>query len=176
MVYVHNEKKWAFEILDILFTTSNEELVRIDLKTEYINRTTVGASGTLELRYEVSEDTMIEMLMYRSTSGNADSYQLLPYRIPRMKLYDYLDTYYKNGLKSCSNFPLDEFTACLRMDFTFDVINDHIKQAWEEMNLLKLLLLHLVFSTRRRRTTFGCFAEYLYIRNSRAFDERNDFE
>lgn len=51
------------------------------------------------------------MLLCRSTSGNADSYQLLPYRIPRMKLYDYLDTYYKNGLEPCSNFPVIETEA-----------------------------------------------------------------
>ncbi|KAL9928349.1 uncharacterized protein ACN427_005392 [Glossina fuscipes fuscipes] len=114
MVYVHNKKSWTYEILDTEFTTMNEELVKINLKAEHINRTTLGISGTLDFRYEFSEDTMIEMIVYRSASGNADSYQLLPYRIPRMQIHDFIDTFYDNIFKDlgpCSNFPVIETKA-----------------------------------------------------------------
>uniref|UniRef100_A0A1B0G1U1 MD-2-related lipid-recognition domain-containing protein n=1 Tax=Glossina morsitans morsitans TaxID=37546 RepID=A0A1B0G1U1_GLOMM len=108
------QKTWTFEVLDIEYATTNEELVKINLKAEHINRTTLGISGTLDVRYEFSEDTMIEMLMCRSTSGNADSYQLLPYRVPRMQIHDFFDTFYDMIFKDtgpCTNFPVIETKA-----------------------------------------------------------------
>uniref|UniRef100_A0A1B0G1U2 Uncharacterized protein n=1 Tax=Glossina morsitans morsitans TaxID=37546 RepID=A0A1B0G1U2_GLOMM len=114
MVYVHREKTWTFEVLDIEYATTNEELVKINLKAEHINRTTLGISGTLDVRYEFSEDTMIEILMFRSASGNADSYQHLPYRVPRMQIHDFFDTFYDMIFKdagSCTNFPVIETKA-----------------------------------------------------------------
>uniref|UniRef100_A0A1B0A4S3 Uncharacterized protein n=1 Tax=Glossina pallidipes TaxID=7398 RepID=A0A1B0A4S3_GLOPL len=107
-------KTWTFEVLDIEYLTANEDLVKINLKAEHINRTTLGISGTLDLSYEFSEDTMIEMLMFRSASGNADSYQLLPYRIPRMQIHDFFDRFYDKMFKDagpCTNFPVIETKA-----------------------------------------------------------------
>uniref|UniRef100_A0A1A9W5E3 Vitellogenin domain-containing protein n=1 Tax=Glossina brevipalpis TaxID=37001 RepID=A0A1A9W5E3_9MUSC len=114
MVHIHREKSWAYEILEIEHTTSDDELVKVNLKAQHFNRTTLGISGTVDLRYEFSEETMLEMSVLRSASGNADSYQLLPYRIPRMQIYDFLDTFYDaifKDIKSCSNFPVIETKA-----------------------------------------------------------------
>uniref|UniRef100_A0A1A9W1N0 Uncharacterized protein n=1 Tax=Glossina brevipalpis TaxID=37001 RepID=A0A1A9W1N0_9MUSC len=108
------QKTWTMEIVGVEGNTTNSDLVTADWKVEHINRTSTGISGTIDMRYEFTEDSMIEIVLYRSATGNADSYQLLPYRILKTQVHDFMDQYYKGFIKdfeTCSNFPVIETKA-----------------------------------------------------------------
>ncbi|KAL9923742.1 uncharacterized protein ACN2A1_003208 isoform 2-T6 [Glossina fuscipes fuscipes] len=99
------------EPLNVEWNITDDELVKVDVKLQRINRTIVAFDGTIELLYELDEYTMMESAIYRSATGSINSYQRLPYRLPRSKVYDILDQYkdeISKNLRNCSNFPLLE--------------------------------------------------------------------
>uniref|UniRef100_A0A1A9W1C2 Uncharacterized protein n=1 Tax=Glossina brevipalpis TaxID=37001 RepID=A0A1A9W1C2_9MUSC len=105
----HTQKTWTMEIVGVDWNITNEDLIAVDLKIEQVSRTSYRFSGTIDIRYELTEDSMFKLILYRSATGNADRYQLLPYRIEKTQFYDFLDEYYKGFLKefeTCSNFPV----------------------------------------------------------------------
>ncbi|KAL9923737.1 uncharacterized protein ACN2A1_003208 isoform 1-T5 [Glossina fuscipes fuscipes] len=111
MVYRHEQKTWTMEPLNVEWNITDDELVKVDVKLQRINRTIVAFDGTIELLYELDEYTMMESAIYRSATGSINSYQRLPYRLPRSKVYDILDQYkdeISKNLRNCSNFPLLE--------------------------------------------------------------------
>ncbi|XP_037886153.1 uncharacterized protein LOC119635417 [Glossina fuscipes] len=104
-------KTWTMEPLNVEWNITDDELVKVDVKLQRINRTIVAFDGTIELLYELDEYTMMESAIYRSATGSINSYQRLPYRLPRNKVYDILDQYkdeISKNLRNCSNFPLLE--------------------------------------------------------------------
>uniref|UniRef100_A0A1A9V8X1 Uncharacterized protein n=1 Tax=Glossina austeni TaxID=7395 RepID=A0A1A9V8X1_GLOAU len=101
------------ELLSIVWNVADDEMVKIDLKVAQINRTSFAISGTVDLCYEISENTKVTVTLYQSASGNSDNYRKLPYQVSD-KLFDCLDQYYNQTFKnflSCSNFPLIETEA-----------------------------------------------------------------
>ncbi|KAI9584056.1 hypothetical protein GQX74_010391 [Glossina fuscipes] len=101
------------ELLSIMWDVADDEMVKIDLKVKQINRTSFALSGTVDLRYEFSENTMINVITYHSPSGNSDNYRELPYHLSA-KVFDCLDKYYKETFKNflnCSNLPQIETEA-----------------------------------------------------------------
>uniref|UniRef100_A0A1A9ZJ09 Uncharacterized protein n=1 Tax=Glossina pallidipes TaxID=7398 RepID=A0A1A9ZJ09_GLOPL len=118
-------KTWTMELVSLEWNTTDDEMVKLDLKVEQINRTSFAFSGTLDLRYEISENTMGDCTLYHSASGNSDSYKRLPYGGSE-KIYDLIDSFYHQFCKSfakCSNFPLIKTKARdykYRQRYTFD--------------------------------------------------------
>uniref|UniRef100_A0A1B0B4Q9 Uncharacterized protein n=1 Tax=Glossina palpalis gambiensis TaxID=67801 RepID=A0A1B0B4Q9_9MUSC len=115
------------ELLSIMWDVADDEMVKIDLKVKQINRTSFALSGTVDLRYEFSENTMINayaqyywiyylqinVITYHSPSGNSDNYRELPYHLSA-KVFDCLDKYYNETFKnflSCLNLPQIETEA-----------------------------------------------------------------
>uniref|UniRef100_A0A1A9W1C0 Uncharacterized protein n=1 Tax=Glossina brevipalpis TaxID=37001 RepID=A0A1A9W1C0_9MUSC len=111
---VNTLKTWTMEIVGVDWNITNEDLVAVDLKVEQVSRTSYRFSGTIDMRYEFTEDSLTEIIAYRSATGNANSYQLLPYRILKTQIHDFLDQYYEGFLKefeTCSNYPVIETKA-----------------------------------------------------------------
>uniref|UniRef100_A0A1A9W0I7 Uncharacterized protein n=1 Tax=Glossina brevipalpis TaxID=37001 RepID=A0A1A9W0I7_9MUSC len=108
MAILLNKKIWTLDLLAVEWSITDGQLVKIDLKIKHVNRTSFAISGSWYMGYEVSEDTMVSMKLRRSSSGNADSYLLLPYELTG-KFYDLLHSHYKSTLRNfanCSNFPV----------------------------------------------------------------------
>lgn len=53
--------------MSLEWNTTDDEMVKLDLKVEQINRTSFAFSGTLDLRYEISENTMVKFQSYLYT-------------------------------------------------------------------------------------------------------------
>ncbi|KAI9584048.1 hypothetical protein GQX74_010383 [Glossina fuscipes] len=118
-------KTWTMQLVSVEWNTTDDEMVELDLKVEQINRTSFAFSGTVDVRFEISENTMGECKIYYSASGNLDSYRMLPYG-GSGKIFDIIDSYYHQACKSfakCSNFPLIKTKARdykYRQLYTFD--------------------------------------------------------
>ncbi|XP_020818271.1 uncharacterized protein LOC110191696 [Drosophila serrata] len=69
-------------------------------------------SAVALFNYTTTKETMVEALVYRSTSGAEADYKLLPWAVPKQSFYDHLNTYYKDVtmrvFRTCSNFPYFE--------------------------------------------------------------------
>ncbi|XP_020818140.1 uncharacterized protein LOC110191595 [Drosophila serrata] len=103
------DRKWDYEPLSIVTTTSDPNKLGIEGKIERLGRGDFGLTITLEWKYDATEETMVEAVAYRSSSGEESDYKLLPWVIPKQSFYEYLDTHYKDvvikNLGNCSNLP-----------------------------------------------------------------------
>nr|XP_016940560.1 uncharacterized protein LOC108017901 [Drosophila suzukii] len=102
-------RKWDYEPISLTATSSDESKAKVDLKIDRLGRAEWGMSGTIEWKYDMNVESMVEASAYRSNSGDESDYKLLPWAIPKQKFYDYVDTYYKDviikNLGHCSNLP-----------------------------------------------------------------------
>ncbi|XP_037713608.1 uncharacterized protein LOC119549537 [Drosophila subpulchrella] len=102
-------RKWDYEPISIDAATSDESLINFDIKMIRISRGEFGVSATVEWNYDTTEETMVEAVVYRSSSGDESDYKMLPFNLPKQTFYDYLNTYYKDVIMKnfgpCSNAP-----------------------------------------------------------------------
>ncbi|XP_034477897.1 uncharacterized protein LOC117784307 [Drosophila innubila] len=65
--------------------------------------------GYINFNYDVTDDTMIEAVAFRSTSGRDEDYTPLPWTIPKQPFSKFIEDFYKDmiyeNLYSCSNLP-----------------------------------------------------------------------
>nr|XP_017014791.2 uncharacterized protein LOC108069297 isoform X1 [Drosophila takahashii] len=106
------QRKWDYEPISITAFTSDESLISFNISLVRIGRGEYGASAIVEWNYDTTEETMVEGVVYRSSSGAESDYRVLPYSIPKQSFYEYLNTYYKDvvmkNLAHCSNIPIFE--------------------------------------------------------------------
>ncbi|XP_016957977.1 uncharacterized protein LOC108029980 [Drosophila biarmipes] len=102
-------RKWDYEPISIDCNTSDDSLININTKIVRINRGEFGISAKVEWNYDTTDETMVEAVVYRSTSGDESDYKVLPFSLPKQTFYDYLNTYYKDviikNFGGCSNIP-----------------------------------------------------------------------
>uniref|UniRef100_A0A1A9ZIZ8 Uncharacterized protein n=1 Tax=Glossina pallidipes TaxID=7398 RepID=A0A1A9ZIZ8_GLOPL len=101
------------QVLSIGWNVADDEMIKIDLPVAQINRTSFAFSGTVDQRFEFSENSKVNVIMYHSASGNSDSYRKLPYQVSE-KVYDCVDLFYNQTFKyfsNCSNCPLIDTAA-----------------------------------------------------------------
>ncbi|XP_017014796.3 uncharacterized protein [Drosophila takahashii] len=105
-------RKWDYEPISITAITSDESLINFDINIVRISRGESGISAKVEWNYDTTDETMVEAVVYRSTSGDENDYKVLPYSIPKQSFYEYLNTYYKDVIMKnfapCSNIPIFE--------------------------------------------------------------------
>ncbi|XP_030387645.1 uncharacterized protein LOC115634197 [Scaptodrosophila lebanonensis] len=103
------ERNWEYEPKSITSTSADEEKVKLHFQIDRVNRGEYALTGNIEWKYDTSDDTMVEILIYRSPTGSSYDYQLMPWSIPNQKFYEYLNTFYKeviNNFANCSNLPI----------------------------------------------------------------------
>ncbi|KAH8348350.1 hypothetical protein KR084_006648 [Drosophila pseudotakahashii] len=106
------QRKWDYEPLSITSETSDESLINFELNIVRIGRGEYGISANVEWNYDTTDETMVEAIAYRSSSGEEADYKVLPWSIPKQPFYEYLNTYYKDVIMKnfapCSNIPVFE--------------------------------------------------------------------
>ncbi|XP_016940321.4 uncharacterized protein [Drosophila suzukii] len=102
-------RKWDYEPISIDTTSSDDSLINFDIKIVRISRGEFGVTAKVEWNYDTTEETMVEAVVYRSSSGDENDYKMLPFSLPKQTFYDYLNTYYKDviikNFGPCSNIP-----------------------------------------------------------------------
>ncbi|XP_017014790.2 uncharacterized protein [Drosophila takahashii] len=102
-------RKWDYEPISIATYSSDDSLIKLDVKIERVARGVYGVTGRINWNYDTSDKTMVEATVSRSDSGDESDYKLLPWAIPPQSLYDHMNTYYKDvsmkNFKHCSNVP-----------------------------------------------------------------------
>ncbi|XP_016940568.4 uncharacterized protein [Drosophila suzukii] len=102
-------RRWEYEPISVTGISSNDSLISFDTKIVRISRGEFGVSGIVEWNYDTTDKTMMEAVVYRSSSGDESDYKLLPFSVPKQSFYDYLNSYYKEvimkNLGHCSNVP-----------------------------------------------------------------------
>ncbi|XP_043645337.1 uncharacterized protein LOC122614753 [Drosophila teissieri] len=102
-------RKWDYEPILISATSSDDSLIKLEPHIVRMGRGEYGLSARVEWNYDVTEETMVDAIVYRSSTGDESDYKLLPYSVPKQSFYDYLNTFYKDvvmkNFASCSNVP-----------------------------------------------------------------------
>ncbi|XP_017044439.1 uncharacterized protein LOC108090335 [Drosophila ficusphila] len=102
-------RKWEYEPLSLDTFSSDPKLIKIDAQIVRMGRADFGLTGTAEWNYDTTDETMVEVIAFRSSSGDESDYKMLPWAVPKQPFYDYLNTYYKDmfmkDFVSCSNLP-----------------------------------------------------------------------
>ncbi|EDW36380.1 GL17763 [Drosophila persimilis] len=103
------KKNWECEPQSVSAYSTNEGLLNIQLKTERVGRTGFFFSGTFFWNLDIDDSVLVEVELYRSTTGAESDYKLTPMSIPRQTFIEYLNTYYKDmvikNLGDCSDLP-----------------------------------------------------------------------
>ncbi|EDV55054.1 uncharacterized protein LOC6547082 [Drosophila erecta] len=102
-------RKWDYEPISVSTTSSDESLIKLEANIVRIGRGQYGVSARVEWNYDVTERTMVDGVVYRSSTGDESDYKLIPWSIPKQSFYDYLNGFYKDmmmkNFASCSNMP-----------------------------------------------------------------------
>ncbi|XP_017044443.2 uncharacterized protein LOC108090338 [Drosophila ficusphila] len=102
-------RKWEYEPLSVKVFYSDPDQMKLEAHIVRMGRADFGMSATADLNYDATDETMIEVIAYRSRSGDERDYKMLPWTVPKQPYYDYLNIYYKDlfmkDFASCSNFP-----------------------------------------------------------------------
>ncbi|XP_017044436.1 uncharacterized protein LOC108090332 isoform X2 [Drosophila ficusphila] len=102
-------RKWEYELLSLEVFSSDLKLVKPEAKVVRMGRSEIGLSGSLDWNYDATDETTVEVIVFRSSSGDKRDYKMLPWAAPKQPYYDYLNTYYKDlfmkDFASCSNLP-----------------------------------------------------------------------
>ncbi|XP_073820158.1 uncharacterized protein [Musca autumnalis] len=113
MPVFENKQTWNYELKSIETISSDLDKLRFgEFKVERISRAVYAASGSITINADVVEgdSNMIETHGYRSKNGK--DFQPIPMQTPRIHLFEYLNTFYKDyameTLKDCSNLPVFE--------------------------------------------------------------------
>ncbi|XP_060650388.1 uncharacterized protein LOC132787395 [Drosophila nasuta] len=112
------KRNWDYEILKFDSTSSDENLFNISLRLETGELGKPSVSGYLDWKHDDDENTMTEMKIYYSQNGKESTYSELPYAIPKISYYDFLDQYWMKlvypYLADCSNvWSFDKFVPPL---------------------------------------------------------------
>ncbi|XP_030381198.1 uncharacterized protein LOC115629009 [Scaptodrosophila lebanonensis] len=101
-------RSWDYEPKSVTVSSSDEQKLRISFRVDRINRGEYALSGEIDWKYDVQDDTMIEILCYRSNSGGND-WKIMPWSIPYQKYEDFVNTFYKEmvtkSIGHCTNMP-----------------------------------------------------------------------
>ncbi|XP_034114520.1 uncharacterized protein LOC117574710 [Drosophila albomicans] len=108
------KRNWDYEFLNFKPTSSDENLLNVSSRFENGELGKPAISGYIDWKYDVDENTMTEMKIYYSQNGRESTYSELPYTIPKMSYYDFLDQYWMKLIypffEDCSNLPsFDKF-------------------------------------------------------------------
>ncbi|XP_016957975.2 uncharacterized protein LOC108029978 [Drosophila biarmipes] len=102
-------RKWDYEPISVVGISSNDSLVSFDIQIIRIGRGEYGVSGTAVWNYDTTDETTMEAVAYRSSTGAESDYKLLPFSVPKQSFNDYINSYYKEvimkNLAHCSNLP-----------------------------------------------------------------------
>ncbi|XP_073828225.1 uncharacterized protein [Musca autumnalis] len=107
------KQTWTYELKNIEASSSDMDKISYEeFKVERISRGVYAASGsfTINVDFVEGDSNMIETRAYRSENGK--DFKPIPLQTPRIHIYDYLNTFYKDyameTLKDCSNMPVFE--------------------------------------------------------------------
>nr|XP_016940562.1 uncharacterized protein LOC108017904 isoform X2 [Drosophila suzukii] len=102
-------RRWEYELMSVETYSSDESLMKIDVKVERVDRGVYGVTGSVNWNYDTSDETMVQASVFKSNSGDESDYKSLPWAIPAQSLYEHMNTYYKDvsmkNFKHCSNVP-----------------------------------------------------------------------
>ncbi|XP_016988601.1 uncharacterized protein LOC108051131 [Drosophila rhopaloa] len=105
---VPNQKTWTYMMRSVQMSTSDESIAGGTTRLDRISRGEFGLTGTLYFNTDVPRDLEAEVNIYRSTDGGG-TYKLEPFSVPRRKVYDALNTFYKDiimkSAANCSDLP-----------------------------------------------------------------------
>ncbi|XP_013111988.2 uncharacterized protein LOC106090371 [Stomoxys calcitrans] len=134
-------KTWTFEIQSVETTTSDPNIIDLELAVERVSRGVYAISGAFDLKTDVVEgdNNQVEALVYRSSDG-VEEYKPIPFKMTRQHVYDAFNGYYKDmlmdTLKDCSDLPVfkDKITPPIekklytltQCQFTRDGFADHV--------------------------------------------------
>ncbi|XP_064553300.1 uncharacterized protein LOC135438759 [Drosophila montana] len=110
------KRNWDYDPIFLTGNSSDETKLKPDFRVERVGRYEVGFSGTLDWQYDIDNTTMVEVQIFRSSSGSESDYRLIPFAVPKRPLATtkaiYDDLLYAN-IKHCSNMPRFEGDALL---------------------------------------------------------------
>ncbi|XP_062123389.1 uncharacterized protein LOC133836817 [Drosophila sulfurigaster albostrigata] len=106
--------KYDYEILDLEAISSDDNLFNVTSRIEYGELGKQTASLFVDWKCDTDEKTMIGMKVYFCRNGREDAFREMPYNIPDISFYQFLDHYYMKlfypDYASCSNLPaFDKF-------------------------------------------------------------------
>ncbi|XP_034653517.1 uncharacterized protein LOC117891864 [Drosophila subobscura] len=100
---------WDCEPKSISAHSTNEGLLKVDVRMERVGRAGFFFTGTVFWNIDMDESVMVELELYRSTTGAESDYKLTPMSIPRQTFIEYINTYYRDmvikNLGECSDLP-----------------------------------------------------------------------
>uniref|UniRef100_A0A6P4E9K5 Uncharacterized protein LOC108037958 n=1 Tax=Drosophila rhopaloa TaxID=1041015 RepID=A0A6P4E9K5_DRORH len=101
------KRKWDYEPLSIESFSTDENLLKMEAKVERLGRGEFAITATIDFKYEPDENTFVEAVGYRSTSGDENDYKLIPLSIPKQPFTEFMNSHYKDmvipNLGGCSN-------------------------------------------------------------------------
>ncbi|XP_037713618.1 uncharacterized protein LOC119549540 [Drosophila subpulchrella] len=69
-------RKWEYEPISVAGISSNDSLISFDIKIVRITRGEFGVSGIVEWNYDATDETTMEAVVYRSSSGDESDYKV----------------------------------------------------------------------------------------------------
>lgn len=100
-----NQKTWTYEFTDIVFTTTNPDIVEADLEVVRISRGVFGFSGFVNFKEDLEESVIVEANFYRDKYCDKQ-YEIQPYSVSNTTLPKAMENYYKSylmdSLKDCA--------------------------------------------------------------------------
>ncbi|XP_030381081.1 uncharacterized protein LOC115628918 [Scaptodrosophila lebanonensis] len=102
------ERSWEYEPKSVTGSSSDEEKLKLSFRVDRIKRGEYAMSGEIDWNYDVGDDTMIEVLCYRSYTGGND-WKIMPWSMPYQKFENFVNTFYKDivikNFGHCTNLP-----------------------------------------------------------------------
>ncbi|EDW48432.1 uncharacterized protein LOC6609765 isoform X1 [Drosophila sechellia] len=103
----YGKRKWDYEPLSIETYSTDESMLKIAAKVERVGRGAYAISANIEFKYTPDDNTMVEAMAYRSTSGDENDYKIIPLTIPKQPYVQFMNNHYKDvvlpNLGGCSN-------------------------------------------------------------------------
>ncbi|KAH8311845.1 hypothetical protein KR044_008285 [Drosophila immigrans] len=119
-----SHRTWNFEILSATAYSSDEEKVNVSIQVDRISFSESTISAVGDLNFDVSDETMIELLLLHSRTGRENDFSVTPYQIPKQTFSKFLDAYYDGivypNVGPCSNLPETLKIPIERKRYIFD--------------------------------------------------------
>ncbi|XP_030382572.1 uncharacterized protein LOC115630085 [Scaptodrosophila lebanonensis] len=101
-------RTWTYTLMDITYESSDDSKLKLDLHIDRLGRGEYGLSGKVILGVDLTNETEIEILVYRSADGSSE-YKLQPLQIDRQSIFQAINNYYKKmvmaSVAECSDLP-----------------------------------------------------------------------
>ncbi|KAM8710252.1 hypothetical protein ACLKA7_016965 [Drosophila subpalustris] len=105
-------RTWDYELISISTSSSDDSKLAIQSKIERSKYNDLSFTIIIDWKFDMKDDDMIEMEMFRSPSGHEADFKPLPYTIPKIPFSDAKKNYYKQflygNIAHCSNIPTYE--------------------------------------------------------------------